>query len=409
MQWFWNLKEKTQQRLVLAVVVLVVFGVFAGSLFFKTETIDEPPVEIVLGGADTNDTWCDTDWTYRRPLTFDASTTTSDISEYPMLVMFNSSRISYANTDNSGDDIRFYDNGCNILEYELENWNESGTSTAWVHIPTLDGATTTQFMYVYYGNAGASASASTTAPWDDNFGLVHHPNQVAGFNDSSNYGNDADANTNLATSTTGRIGSAWEGDGNSANNNRVEIPDSSTLDGMEDLTIEAWIRPDTNGQANYGRFFSKDDGNPWKFSMYNASDCNGVEFTINGLSSNSTNAGISCNSWHYIVGTYDGDNGSSNSVKTLYVDGVQIDSDTFVVQNVNDDAVDVRIGARENNEREFDGEIDELRLSNVVRSTDYIKLNYETAFDTVLTYGSEEEYTPPAVEENNYQSEIWFE
>lgn len=223
--------------------------------------------------------------------------------------------------------------------------------------------------------------------------MVHHPNTVAGFNDSSNYGNDADVNNNMATTTTGIIANTWEGDGNSSNNNRIEIPDGTGLDGMEDLTIEAWIKPDGNGQAGYGRFLSKDDGNPYKLSMYNASDCNGVEFTVNGLSSNSTSAGISCNNWHYVVGTYDGDNGSSNSVKTLYVDGTQRDSDTFIVQNVNDDTVDVRIGARQNNEREFDGEIDEVRISTTVRSLDYIRLNWEAANDNVITFGSEE--TPP--------------
>ena len=38
----------------------------------------------------------------------------------------------------------------------------------------------------------------------------------------------------------------------------------------------------------------------------------------------------------------------------------------------------------------FDGVLDELRISNVVRSPDWIRVEYKSATDSFVTYGAEE-------------------
>ena len=68
------------------------------------------------------------------------------------------SRINYTKTQDDGQDLRFFEpDNVTELSYEIEEWNESGSSYVWVNVPQIDGSSTTDFIYLYYDNAGASA------------------------------------------------------------------------------------------------------------------------------------------------------------------------------------------------------------------------------------------------------------
>ncbi|MEM7313229.1 MAG: DUF2341 domain-containing protein, partial [Planctomycetota bacterium] len=105
----------------------------------------------------THPTWWDSDWSLRRELTFDNSASTSNLTNYPVLVTLDASNIDYSQTQNTGEDLRFVDSNGTVLDYEIEVWNESGVSTVWVEVPQIDTGSTTDSILMYYGNSTASA------------------------------------------------------------------------------------------------------------------------------------------------------------------------------------------------------------------------------------------------------------
>jgi hypothetical protein len=92
--------------------------------------------------------------------------------------------------------------------------------------------------------------------------------------------------------------------------------------------------------------------------------------------------------WHHVAVSYDG------VTKAVYVDG-QLEASKAFATPIATNALQVCIG--ENNEatgRHFDGDIDEVRIAGVPRSTSWIDLEHRTVTDPTLLIFSGEQ-TPP--------------
>lgn len=81
-----------------------------------------------------DDKWWDTDWTYRKKLTFDNSGQSENLTNFPVLVKLTSSNFDFTRAKTNGEDIRFVDAGANpgdsILKHEIEKW-DNANSQAW--------------------------------------------------------------------------------------------------------------------------------------------------------------------------------------------------------------------------------------------------------------------------------------
>ena len=105
---------------------------------------------------DSNDSWFDSDWSFRRTLSFDNTAQTENLADVPVLVTLDATRIDYGQTQNNGEDLRFVDGDGTVLAHEIEEWNEGGTSYVWVKVQQVDGSSDTDFIHMYYGNAVAA-------------------------------------------------------------------------------------------------------------------------------------------------------------------------------------------------------------------------------------------------------------
>ena len=75
-------------------------------------------------------------WQFRRELTFDNSSRAEHLIDFPVLVKLDATRIDYGQTQDNGEDLRFFDGtGTRPLAHEIELWDESGTSYVWVKVP----------------------------------------------------------------------------------------------------------------------------------------------------------------------------------------------------------------------------------------------------------------------------------
>jgi hypothetical protein len=172
----------------------------------------------------------------------------------------------------------------------------------------------------------------------------------------------------------GKFGNALEFDGT---DDYVDMPDDDSLDITGDLTVEAWIVADvintyksiivkgdayTEGKINYGlqiqaeqaagtiRFFVWSPGYTWVDST--------SQIPLDG-------------NWHHVAVTHD----TSNNVK-IFIDGILSGSGTLALGPISNSPLDIgrHKHATVGIYQYWDGKIDEVRISNVVRYTTNFEL-----------------------------------
>jgi len=60
------------------------------------------------------------------------------------------------------------------LSYEIEKWDETATSYVWVKVPQIDINSNTDYIYMYYGNTGASDVQNVNGVWNSDYTAVWH-------------------------------------------------------------------------------------------------------------------------------------------------------------------------------------------------------------------------------------------
>ena len=174
--------------------------------------------------------------------------------------------------------------------------------------------------------------------------------------------------------TRGKKAGALSFDGR---NDYVDCDNNSSLNITAEITVEAWVKPDTD-KCNV--FVHKYAGENQGWALYAPSDSDGLRFmvTIDG----SENAGcyakgiVLDNSWHHIVGTYDG-----TDIR-MYVDGVLKDTANDAGAMTNGDT-NTKIGDNAGmtyylcpESYYFNGAIDEVRIYNRALSAEEVRYHY---------------------------------
>lgn len=153
----------------------------------------------------------------------------------------------------------------------------------------------------------------------------------------------------------------------------VSIPDSTSLKPSQ-ITVEAWIRADTitNNDTILGKTTSSSWTDGYGLDLYGNSK---LHFWVNAYNNSSkTEATIPTGQWVYVVGTYD-------QVNTkLYVNGQMISSAAYTTA-ITHSSSPFEIGRLRSDSYNFDGLVDELRVSNIARPPEEIAENYRMGRD----------------------------
>ena len=313
----------------------------------------------------------------------------TDQTNFPLLVsltdpilapLANGGHVSSAN----GYDIIFTSDpaGANKLDHEIESYNPAtGQIVMWVRIPTLSHTADT-IIYLNYGNGNITTSQENKASvWDVAFTGVYHLGSngpTLSANDSTLYANNGTVNN--ATATAGEIDGAALFDGSTA---YISLPQGafnyptidSTSTSVYNLSFEAWFKTTTGGVI----LGQQDDGalppsEGWGVPALYV-DTTGylrASFFNEGnqiVSQQQYNDG----NWHHVVDAY------TNGTETLYVDGTVSGSQNGV-QSASSDVYSYSLGTGytdgwPNSSTGWfylKGEIDEVRVSNIARSADWI-------------------------------------
>ena len=325
--------------------------------------------------------WWDCSWSRRVKITFDNSGQGA-LSAHPVRIALDETKIPsfYSETKTNGEDIRFIDDdGSTVLDYEIERWNTSGVSEVWVEVTTIDASSTTDFIYIYYNNSGAADAQNATAVWDANFSMVQHLNETSGTHfGSTTHANDG-TNNGSAQNVGGQIGLANDFDGT---NDDVSVADNAdgSLD-LQNASVSAWIYADsTTGDQSV---LAKGDN----FKIGLRGDEIWVYFYNQAAREQVTSGALlSTGTWYHIAATFQKTGGTGST--EIFLNGVSqgtLGHGKFPKA----DALSLLIG-NDNAGNYFDGIIDELRVTNGIRSADWFKVEYLNGTDNFSTFGSVE-------------------
>ncbi|MFX1457533.1 MAG: DUF2341 domain-containing protein, partial [Promethearchaeota archaeon] len=326
-----------------------------------------------------------------------------DLLNFPMLI-FRYDEDLHDDVQPDGDDIAFSD-GVSWLDYEIELFNQAYNGThaqliAWVCIPTLSTSLNT-VIRMYYGNSTMGSQENPTDVWNSNYKGVWHLKEdptdpSPQFQDSTVNNNDGTAvNLYISNQTSGIIdGSLIFNDENEA---CVNVPDDDSLDLDTDMTISAWVKT-TLTPLDTEVIVNKWASNPpnQNFWLGKLND-NDLAFYVDANANVKANLSlITDNDWHYITGVAD----SSNSLLKIYVDGIERNSDSYSGSSQTGTQF-LNIGKASGAiDQEWNGNIDEVRISNITYSAGWIITEYNNQYDPKSFYSVGKESTVTGIPPN---------
>lgn len=354
-------------------------------------------VNSVLSNKKVDAAWYSTGgtWTNRKSIVVDHSKVsgTTTLTNFPMLVSVIDPDLKHTShggkvgkTD--GTDILFTSSdGSTKLDHEIEKYaSTTGELIAWVKIPSLSPTTTTS-TYIYFGNSGASDQQNVSGVWDASYLGVYHLKDGTTLS-----GIDSKGNSN--GTITGAVATAGQIDGAAAFNGSDYIQTNQTITSA--VTLSAWIN--TNDIYSRKMIYDKDASSEgqWWFETTRTNVGN-VVFAIGSniagyaISETTTNT-ITANAWYYVTATWD--KSSESGILRIYVNGTeasyysQNSKTTDAPTSVSEPAYigrNVRYGVY----GDWDGELDEVRISNTKRSADWIKTEYNNQYSPSTFYSYE--------------------
>jgi hypothetical protein len=258
-----------------------------------------------------------------------------------------------------------------------------GTFRFVVNVPALDSDEDTT-LYVYYGNASASAQADAATCWADaGYEAVYH----------GNYG--ANGNDTVDDSANGQAGTGTNGPGEVAGRlfRCLQFPDTSyvasTLNtaGWSEITVEVWALYDSSGtdehplvanwKSNTGAFMLRLEPTNDTVEAYIICQPN------TQIGGNYGDTVVPVNTWAWFVMRYDTAHGIEVAIDDVWsavtygAGSGNFDSDTPDV---------LRLGSAPNTLDYLIGKLEEVRISSGRKSDDWLTTIYNNQNDPASFY-----------------------
>ncbi|MEM6991397.1 MAG: DUF2341 domain-containing protein [Myxococcota bacterium] len=329
--------------------------------------------------------WWDVEWPQRRALSIDAQGFAAPIAGFPASVVLDPN-IGLS----AAPGIRFVGDECGVIPHELEPTAEGDSAIAWLALPTIGPMAGP--LYLYYGNPDAADEQEMGAVWDEDFAAVWH---LGGVSDSSAYSNNL---VPTPTPTEGPMGPAALFDGEQI----TQAPADPSLTFFESagFSVSAWVRVDTSFSPRTQRIVDKADSSDASVGyvlslIWLPDEPLELEFDLGReggeFSLRTSAAALELGQWHHVAVTYAPDAAED---PVFFIDGAIAPS----VPNVpglgpplSDETRPLTLaGTSYAAERFFEGAMDEVRVSTVVRSPDWMLAEYRSGTGTLLSLGAEE-------------------
>lgn len=285
------------------------------------------------------------------------------VESFPVLVRLDKDFFDFRQAKPNGEDLRFSSSTGERLAFQVEDWNAmQGVASVWVRVPKIRG-NARQEIKLHWGNSTAVSESDANSVFNESNGyqsVWHMSDPVR---------DDAGALTTTDTGTTttkGMIGRARHLSVGKGIFGGDKIPNYPK--GAGSHSTEVWFRAEKPNATLIGWGNEQPQGKvvmQFRSPPHVQMDCYFSGGNVNGSTK------IPLGEWTHVIHTY------QEGEAKLYVNGM-LDA-TNIKQG---SPLNIRSPARLflggwYGNYDFAGDLDEVRVSNVVRSADWIKLQFE--------------------------------
>ena len=307
-----------------------------------------------------------TDWSHNGAITILTTPeganlpATASVEGFPLLIRLHSDWFDFKQAQAHGEDVRFAASDGPALPYQIDEWDAAhGEAAVWVRVPKI-GGNARQQLRVFWGKSDAVSESSGKAVFNETNGYAsvwHLGEAVAdevGTLESKDTGTKA---------VRGIVGQArhFAGKGGVFCGDRI----ANYPAGGSAHTTELWFRAEQANGTIIG-WGNEGGGRGSKVRMLFPSPPHiRVDSDFSDVKSESR---LPMNKWIHVVHTY------GDGPRRLYING-RMDGEAATQLDIKSPAR-LWLGGWYNN-YDFVGDIDEVRVSRVARSADWVRLEFE--------------------------------
>ncbi len=285
---------------------------------------------------------------------------TAAVEGFPLLVRLHKDFFDFAQAKPNGDDLRFSSERGEPLPFQIDEWDAvNGVASIWVRLPKLVG-NARQEVKLHWGKADATSASDGKAVFNASNGYLsvwHLGDAVA---DEVGTLESKDAGTTAAPGVVGQSRHFPGGKGVHGGDKITNYPL-----GASPHTSEAWFRAEKPNVTVLG-WGNEGGGRGGKVRMQLRSPPHlHIDSDFSDVDGKTA---IPLGEWVHVAHTYDRNDGK------IYVNG-KLDTSATPLLTIKSPAR-LWIGGWYNT-FDFVGDIDEVRVSKVARSADWLRLQYE--------------------------------
>jgi hypothetical protein len=341
-------------------------------------------------------------WNYSRKIYFKTTVTgagvSGDIINFPVLVRLTTDNFDFSQAAGDGSDIRFSKGNLTPLPFEVAQWDSAGkTAEIWVKVDTIYGNDSSHFMMMYWGNQKQTSVSSPEMVFDTGNGYlgVWHLGESGSskVTDATSHHYDGAPSATAPSVVDGIAGKALRFNGvdngiimQGTGTSPLNFPRSGTY------TFSSWVLVDS--VYNEDSFIAGKGHDQYSLRVKGSLSTPSNMLAIHEYDDIRVTTDMRClpvvmAQWKYITGIRNGEK------LYFFVDGICVDSTGVVYDGKKtlQNSINFSIGrcaAPYNGENylPFKGSIDEVSISGVARSADWIKLCYmnQSVLDKLLIH-----------------------
>ncbi|MCX7407835.1 MAG: DUF2341 domain-containing protein [Planctomycetales bacterium] len=285
------------------------------------------------------------------------------VEQFPVLVRLHRDFFDFKQTKPNGDDLRFSSSTGERLAFQIEEWDAAkGFANVWVRVPLVTG-NSRQEIKLHWGNAAANSESDGKAVFNESNGYLSVWHMSDPVRDEVGTLTSTDNGT---IPISGMIGTARHLPGGKGIFGGDKIPNYPT--GASSHSTEVWFRPERPNTTLIA--WGNEQGQGKVVMQFRSPPHIRMDCYFSGGTVESDRR-LPLGEWTHVVHTY------CEGESKIYVNGVLDGSNIKQGGPLN-----IRTPARLYlggwyNNYDFVGDLDEVRVSKVVRSAEWVKLQFE--------------------------------
>jgi hypothetical protein len=326
---------------------------------------------VTIAPADTADWSIYAAWSHHASIHIGKSDGTAVLKDFPLLLRLTSADFDFAQAGSGGEDIRFSSPEGPELAYVIDRWDsEAGRADIRVRLPDLDPARDGNSIRMHWGNAESSSRSSGPAVFaaDNGFLAVLPLDETGnaapeGYADVTGSGRKG---TGIAmTADAGRAGVIGTAQALNGIDQWIEVAGEFPA-GNAPRSVSLWAKSESPATPSYLANY----GSPSDLAYFGIWNDAGTWYAWHWGNSNDIETSAKVDTaWHLITLDYDG------ATSRFYVDGTLAGSDAKTLATT---PLGFAVGKAYEAKSPWKGLVDELEVSSVSRSADWLRFVFTT-------------------------------